>query len=153
MGKLSMVGAFIVILTWQSLTIDSAQLRSKHNDCVEQIGNLAHKRECWLREAMQNWTYVNSTLKNQGSGKCLTAGFRMSNCNPTPEEIKKWGKSGLPELKMLNFYDDIRFNVTADGMVTYDRYNEYCIALNSKRDETQTLKCDKKNKDIVQYIK
>jgi hypothetical protein len=145
MDKLSVVGAFIVMLTWQTWTIDSAQLRSKHNDCVEQIGDFAHKRECWLRDPMQNWTYFNDTLKNMGTGKCLRASFRMSNCNPTPEEIKKLG--------MFRFYNEIRFNVTADGMVTYDRYNEYCLALNSKRDETETLKCDKKNKDIVQYIK
>jgi hypothetical protein len=149
MDKLSVVGAFIVMLTWQTWTIDSAQLRSKHNDCLEQIEDFAYKRECWLRDPMQNWTYFNNTLKNQATGKCLTAEgslgrpYKMRNCNPTAEEIKKWG--------MRRLYDDIRFNVTTDGMVSSGYRSDYCLSLNSKRDETENVKCDKKNKDIVHY--
>jgi hypothetical protein len=145
MGKLSVFGAFIVILTWQSLTIDSAQLRSQNGDCLEEVGHRAEKRECWIRVAKQNWTFTNNTLKNQVSGKCLTGEGRppyMSNCIATAEQKKNinW------------FYNGLRMNVTGDGRVVHGLYSHRCLALVEQFDHVAFVPCNEFVNDHVKYI-
>jgi hypothetical protein len=144
MGKLSVVGAFIVILTWQSLTIDSARLRSQSNACLEEVGGRAEKRECWVRAAKQNWTFTNNTLKNQVSGKCLKGDGKppyMSNCHPPPDQKKyvSW------------FYDGLRMNVTADGRVVHGRFKHSCLALVEEYDYVAFVPCNEYVKDHAKY--